>query len=431
MKILLISGHKENYNPSKLTGVEEGDLTIELVKLITKRLEGYAEVTAYPYDRDMYHDNKNGCLNVNLKDFNYVFEVHFDAFNNKAKGTSILIHSDYRGGISVEKNILAKLVLLGFENRGIVYRNDLLNMKTCLDLGVDYALLETCFFDNPDDMKLYKAKKDKVADAVVNGIIEGFGLKKGLQAVDLKNLSSEQIIAKVAPLCTADQKKSGILASVTLAQFILESGFGKSELAQNANNCFGMKAQLSGNTWSGSAWDQVTTYDKWTAEWVNGAYTNIVGKFRKYESIEQSIADHSAYLLGAKNGDKPRYDGIKGCRDYRECFTILKQGGYATSPDYVEKLCKRVEGWNLTQYDLPVDTYPLMYRVQVGAYKHKENADAQLAKVKTAGFDAFIAKVDGLYKVQVGAYTKSENAEAQLKKIKKARFSAFISVSKA
>lgn len=431
MKILLISGHKENYNPSKLTGVEEGDLTIELVKLITKRLEGYAEVTAYPYDRDMYHDNKNGCLKVNLKDFNYVFEVHFDAFNNKAKGTSILIHSDYRGGISVEKNILAKLVLLGFENRGIVYRNDLLNMKTCLDLGVDYALLETCFFDNPDDMKLYKAKKDKVADAVVNGIIEGFGLKKGLQAVDLLNLSSEQIIAKVAPLCTADQKKSGILASVTLAQFILECGFGKSELAQNANNCFGMKAQLSGNTWSGSAWDQVTTYDKWTAEWVNGAYTNIVGKFRKYENIEQSIADHSAYLLGAKNGDKLRYDGIKGCRDYRECFTILKQGGYATSPDYVEKLCKRVEGWNLTQYDLPVDTFPLMYRVQVGAYKHKENADAQIAKVKAAGFDAFIAKVDGLYKVQVGAYTKSENAEEQLKKIKKAGFSAFISVSKA
>lgn len=431
MKILLISGHTSGYNSCKATGVNEGDLTIELVRRIANRLEGYAEISVYPYDRDMYKDNKAGCLKVNLKDYDYIFECHFNAFNGKARGTEVLIHSDYKGGISVEKNILAKMVLLGFENRGIVYRNDLLNMKTCLDLGIDYALLETCFFDNVEDMKLYKSKKDKVADAVAKGIIEGFGLKKGLQAVDLLNLSSEQIIAKVAPLCTADQKKSGILASVTLAQFILECGFGKSELAQNANNCFGMKAQLSGNTWSGSAWDQVTTYDKWTAEWVNGAYTNIVGKFRKYENIEQSIADHSAYLLGAKNGDKLRYDGIKGCRDYRECFTILKQGGYATSPDYIEKLCKRVEGWNLTQYDLPVDTYPLMYRVQVGAYKHKENADAQLAKVKAAGFDAFIAKVDGLYKVQVGAYSKSENAEAQLKKVKKAGFSAFISVSKA
>lgn len=70
----------------------------------------------------------------------------------------------------------------------------------------------------------------------------------GLQASALKNLSEADVIAKVGPLFTADQKTSGILASVSLAQFILESGYGKSELAQNANNCFGMKKSLSGNT---------------------------------------------------------------------------------------------------------------------------------------------------------------------------------------
>jgi hypothetical protein len=431
MKLLLVSGHTSGYNSCKATGVNEGDLNIDLVKSLASRLEGYAEISVYPYDRDMYHDNKNGCLKVNLKDFNYIFEVHFNAFNNKAKGTEILIHSDYKGGISVEKNILAKMVLLGFQNRGIVYRNDLLNMKTCLDLGIDYALLETCFFDNVEDIKLYKSKKDKVADAVAKGIIEGFGLKKGLQAVVLKNLISEQVIAKVAPLYTETQKTSGILASIRLAQFILESGFVKSELGQNANNPHGMKTELSGNTWAGSVWDQKSVYEKPTAEWVNGQYINIIGKFRKYENLEDAVKDHAAYLSNAKDGNRLRYEGLKGCTDYRQAAQIIKDGGYATSPDYVEKLCKRVEGWNLTQYDLPVDTYPLMYRVQVGAYKHKENADAQLAKVKAAGFDAFIAKVDGLYKVQVGAYSKSENAEAQLKKVKKAGFSAFISVSRA
>lgn len=70
----------------------------------------------------------------------------------------------------------------------------------------------------------------------------------GLQASALKNLFEADVIAKVGPLFTADQKASGILASVSLAQFILESGYGKSELAQNANNCFGMKKSLSGNT---------------------------------------------------------------------------------------------------------------------------------------------------------------------------------------
>lgn len=429
MKILLISGHTSGYNSCKATGVNEGDLTIELVKLLANRLEGYAEISVYPYDRDMYHDNKNGCLKVNLKDYDYIFECHFNGFNGKARGTEILIHSDYKGGISVEKNILAKMVLLGFQNRGIKYRNDLLNMKTCLDLGIDYALLETCFYDNSEDMKLHK--KDKVADAVARGIIEGFGLKKGLQAVDLKNLSSAQVIAKVAPLYTETQKSSGILASIRLAQFILESGFGKSELGQNANNPHGMKTELSGNTWGGSTWDQKSVYEKPTAEWENGKYVTIMGKFRKYECIEDSVADHAAYLSNAKDGNKLRYNGLKGCTDYRQAAQIIKDGDYASSPDYVEKLCKRVEGWNLTQYDLPVESYPLMYRVQAGAYKHKENAEAQLAKIKAAGFSAFIAKVDGLYKVQVGAYSKSENAEAQLKKVKEAGFSAFISVSKA
>ena len=59
---------------------------------------------------------------------------------------------------------------------------------------------------------------------------------KGLQAKDLAAFSNEEVIRKVGPLFTADQKKTGVLASVSLAQFILESGYGKSELAQEANN---------------------------------------------------------------------------------------------------------------------------------------------------------------------------------------------------
>lgn len=67
-----------------------------------------------------------------------------------------------------------------------------------------------------------------------------------------------------------------------------------------------------------------------------------------------------------------------------------------------------------------------LYRVQVGAYSKKENADNQLKVVKAKGFDAFITQVDGLYKVQVGAYSVKANAEAQLAKVKAAGFDAFI-----
>lgn len=172
-----------------------------------------------------------------------------------------------------------------------------------------------------------------------------------LQATALKDMSEADIIKKVSGLFTADQKSSGILASVSLAQFILESGYGKSELAQNANNCFGMKCSLSGNTWSGSTWDGTSKYTKKTQEYENGQYVTITADFRKYPNVEKSIADHSAYLLGAMNGSKKRYDGLKGCTDYKKAVQIIKDGGYATSPDYVTKICNIIEKWNLTAYD--------------------------------------------------------------------------------
>ena len=175
---------------------------------------------------------------------------------------------------------------------------------------------------------------------------------KGLQAPVFKDMAEADVIKKVGSLFTADQKASGVLASVSLAQFILESGYGKSELAQNANNVFGMKKSLSGNTWSGSSWDGKSVYAKETKEWDGSKYITITADFRKYDCVEKSIADHSAYLLGAKNGSKLRYDGLKGCADYKKAVQTIKDGGYAKSPTYAENLCSIIEKWNLTQFDV-------------------------------------------------------------------------------
>lgn len=177
--------------------------------------------------------------------------------------------------------------------------------------------------------------------------------KTGTQVSAFAGLSEADAVKKAGPLFTADQKKTGILASVSMAQFILESGYGKSELAQNANNVFGMKTSLSGNTWSGSTWDGKSKYTKKTQEeYTAGTMTTITADFRKYSCIEDSIGDHSAYLLGAKNGYKLRYDGLKGCTDYKKAAQIIKDGGYATSSTYVSNLCNIIEKWKLTQFDV-------------------------------------------------------------------------------
>ena len=67
-----------------------------------------------------------------------------------------------------------------------------------------------------------------------------------------------------------------------------------------------------------------------------------------------------------------------------------------------------------------------LYRVQVGAYKNKANAEAQLNRVKAAGFDTSMVQVDGMYKIQVGAYRQKANADSMMAKLKSASFDAFV-----
>ena len=175
---------------------------------------------------------------------------------------------------------------------------------------------------------------------------------QGLQATALKNLSESELIKTVGPLFTKDQQNTGILACVSLAQFILESGWGKSGLTQSANNGFGMKTNLSSNNWSGSVWDGSVYKTQTKEQKTNGTIYTITAEFRKYPSLDASIADHSAYLNGAKKGTALRYAGLKGCTDYRKAAQIIKDGGYATSLSYVSSLCSLIQRWNLTQYNV-------------------------------------------------------------------------------
>lgn len=98
---------------------------------------------------------------------------------------------------------------------------------------------------------------------------------------------------------------------------------------------------------------------------------------------------------------------------------------YARMGDLAAKVTVKLGGATTVEPKKPAPN-GILYRVQIGAYSKKENADNQLKVVKAKGFDAFITQVDGLYKVQVGAYSVKSNAEAQLAKVKAAGFDAFI-----
>ena len=242
--------------------------------------------------------------------------------------------------------------------------------------------------------------------------------RNGMQATELKGLTAKELITKIGPLFTADQKKSGVLASVSLAQFILESGWGKSGLTQKANNAFGMKKNLSGNTWPGSTWDGKSVISMKTGEETeDGKPYTITAEFRKYDCIEDSIADHSAYLTGAKNGDELRYAGLKGCKKYKQAAQIIKDGGYATSTSYVKALCDIIKEYSLTDYEVkkkttkPADTTKpapaTPFKVRVTAddlrIRKEPNLQGEIAGYTGKGVFTITEEKNGWGKLKSGA----------------------------
>ncbi|WP_348798415.1 glucosaminidase domain-containing protein [Flavobacterium adhaerens] len=154
------------------------------------------------------------------------------------------------------------------------------------------------------------------------------------QAVSKPMSTNEAVkgyIAQYNQVAMGNMNTYGIPASIILAQGILESGAGQSDLAKNANNHFGIKCH---NDWTG---DKVYKDDDSANEC-----------FRKYDQVSESYRDHAMVLTGKK-----RYANLftlaKG--DYKAWAKGLREAGYATDPRYPEKLIGYIETYNLHEYD--------------------------------------------------------------------------------
>ena len=229
---------------------------------------------------------------------------------------------------------------------------------------------------------------------------------------------------KIVPAAQADWEKNHlIIPSLTIAQGIIESAWGKSELGVKANNLFGIKANKD---WNGQVYNIITTeyYDNKTA-------TKVMASFRKYNNYLESVADHTVFL------NRPRYKSIHGVLDFVTVAKNIKADGYATSPTYAQTLIDTYNTYKLGQYDIgtasTITTDPksdtpstpasskVLYTVQTGAYRIKSNAEAMKSKLIYKGYkDAFIVytSVDRLYRVQLGAFSVKDNAVKLQKELK-------------
>jgi LysM repeat protein len=146
-----------------------------------------------------------------------------------------------------------------------------------------------------------------------------------------QDISVEEYINTYRNVAVAEMKRSGVPASVTLAQGILETEHGNSELVKKSNNHFGIKCKSD-----------------WTGESVRHTDDAPNECFRKYSRAEDSYKDHSDYLKTS-----PRYATLFQLdpSDYKGWAYGLKRAGYATNPRYPQIVISNIEKYNLQQYD--------------------------------------------------------------------------------
>ena len=158
-----------------------------------------------------------------------------------------------------------------------------------------------------------------------------FSLFCSLAVVAAERQTLEEYVERYKAIAIAHMERYGIPASITMAQGILESDSGNSFLSNSSNNHFGIKCKKH---WTG---DRVYHDDDAKGEC-----------FRAYPSVEASYQDHADFL-----DQSPRYDSLFAypSDDYRSWARGLKAAGYATAPDYAERLVKIIESMKLYLLD--------------------------------------------------------------------------------
>ena len=164
---------------------------------------------------------------------------------------------------------------------------------------------------------------------LLSGILLCISVQLGAQVRQTR----EEYISRYMPIAIAHMERYGIPASITMAQGILESDCGNSLLSMKSNNHFGIKCKRN---WTG---DKVYHDDDAKGEC-----------FRSYPSVEASYRDHAEFL-----DSQPRYDSLfaYSSDDYKSWARGLKAAGYATAPDYAQRLIRIIEENQLFLLDRP------------------------------------------------------------------------------
>lgn len=166
--------------------------------------------------------------------------------------------------------------------------------------------------------------------------------KENAQGQDVVRQQKIAWINQLAPYARLMQEKYGVIASISIAQAILESDWHTSTLSTQYNNLFGIKAD--------SGQKSVVLP---TQEFQNGEWVTIQGRFAAYDSWQESMKAHAELLYHGTSWNAAQYQHVLAAKDYQAAANALTKDGYATDPTYAEKLIAIIQTWHLSRFDVP------------------------------------------------------------------------------
>lgn len=170
------------------------------------------------------------------------------------------------------------------------------------------------------------------------------GLTKSVMQPEIHlegEVTDVEFINRLVPVAKELQQTHGILPSIILGQAILESDWGRSELSAEYNNLFGIKS-FSPND------DSVKLTTK---EYKDGKWIEIKANFKVYATWEDCMRDHTLLFVNGVDWDPYLYQGVLLASDYKTAAAALQTSGYATDPNYAQKVIDVIETNQLNQYD--------------------------------------------------------------------------------
>lgn len=374
MLVVIDPGHGGSDPGAVYNGRQEKDDVLRLGKAVGALLEARGVDVVYTREGDIYETPFKKAQDGNSVGADYFVSIHRNSseYPNQYSGAEVLVYSDSGVRRELANNILEGMEKAGLKNLGIDERKDLVVLRRT---QMPAVLVEAGFINSDKDNETFDRNFDELARGIANGILQTLGYP---------------VYTSSSAAATADMwTDAGNMGNAGNNDGTDGGSAGNVGNAGNARNNSGM----NGGGMNGGNMGNVS--GGCTGNGVNCGNMAWSGNM-----------DDMGNVVRMPSSDDMMGYGVRGEeRFYDESAEIFNEPG--------------TRSCNCQCPDV-------LYRVQVGAYRNKDNADRMLNSLLIDGFPAFIVFDDGLYKVQVGAYRNLSNAIAMEYKLRQYRYNTYI-----